>query len=352
MASELFPRRAVSEMLAYSPPQGGRLGKLRLDFNENTVGCSPKVIEAIAGAVTAETLSIYPEYSSARATVAEFLGVDAEQMTFTNGTDEAIGLLLNTFVEAGTEVVVLAPSYAMYRFYGELAGATVREVAYQVADNLAFPLQDLLSAITPNTRAICIANPNNPTGTPASEAELRAVLVAAPHAAVLVDEAYVEFSGVTAISWLDEFSQLFVSRTFSKAFGMAGLRCGCLCSNARNVAWLRKAQSPYSVNVVAVAAAVAAVGDTQYVQNYVAEVLAARQVVEAGLTELGLKWYKSSGNFILFDVGDRAKTLRDRLSETGILIRDRSYEIAGCVRVTIGTKAQMQKFLTELRSVL
>lgn len=352
MTSELSPRRAVSEMQAYSPPQSGRLGKLRLDFNENTVGCSPKVIEAITSAVTAETLSMYPEYSRARATVAEFLGVDAEQMTFTNGTDEAIALLLNTFVEAGTDVLVLAPSYAMYRFYGELAGANVREVAYQVADNLAFPLQDLLNAITPNTRAICIANPNNPTGTPASEAELRAVLAAAPHAAVLVDEAYVEFSGVTAISWLDEFPQLFVSRTFSKAFGMAGLRCGCLCSNERNVAWLRKAQSPYSVNVVAVAAAVAAVGDTQYVQSYVAEVLAARLVVEAGLTELGLKWYESSGNFILFDVGDRAKTLRDKLSETGILIRDRSYEIAGCVRVTIGTKTQMHKFLTELRSAL
>ena len=273
-------------------------------------------------------------------------------MTFTNGTDEAIALLLNTFVEADTEVLMLAPSYAMYRFYGELSGASVREVAYRVADDLAFPLQDLLNAITPNTRAICLANPNNPTGTPASEAELREVLAAAPHSAVFVDEAYVEFSGVTAISWLDEFPQLFVSRTFSKAFGMAGLRCGCLCSNERNVAWLRKAQSPYSVNVVAVAAAVAAVGDTQYVQNYVAEVLAARQVVEAGLTELGLKWFKSSGNFILFDVGDRAKTLRDKLSETGILIRDRSYEIAGCVRVTIGTKIQMQKFLTELRSAL
>lgn len=352
MTSELSPRRAVSEMRAYSPPQGGRLGKLRLDFNENTVGCSPKVIEAITSAATAETLSMYPEYSSARATVAEFLGVDAEQMTFTNGTDEAIALLMNTFVEAGTEVLVLAPSYAMYRFYGELAGANVREVAYQVADNLAFPLQDLLSAINPNTRAICIANPNNPTGTPASEAELRAVLAAAPNAAVLVDEAYVEFSGVTAISWLDEFPQLFVSRTFSKAFGIAGLRCGCLCSSERNVAWLQKAQSPYSVNVVAVAAAVAAVGDTQYVQKYVTEVLDSRQVVEAGLTELGLKWFKSSGNFILFDVGDRAKTLRDALCETGILIRDRSYEIAGCVRVTIGTKIQMQKFLTELRSAL
>lgn len=352
MSRDLFPRRAVSKMRPYSPPQSGRLGKLRLDFNENTVGCSSTVIAAISSVVTAEAMSMYPEYSAARLAVANFLEINSDQITLTNGTDEAIALLLNTFVEAGSDVLMLAPSYAMYRFYGELAGANVREVAYQVADNLAFPLQDLLRAITPDTRAICIANPNNPTGTPVAEAELRAVLTAAPHAAVLVDEAYFEFSGITAISWLDEFPQLFVSRTFSKTFGMAGLRCGCLCSNNRNVSWLRKAQSPYSVNVVAAAAACAAVGDTQYVQSYVAEVLEARQAVEAGLTELGIKWYPSAGNFILFDVGDRAKNLRDRLFETGILIRDRSYEIAGCVRVTIGTKSQMQKFLIELRSAL
>jgi histidinol-phosphate aminotransferase len=352
MAPELRPRPAVAKMKAYSPPQNGRSGKLRLDFNENTIGCSPSVIAAITSAITGESLSMYPEYIQARGIVSSFLGITENQMTFTNGTDEAIQLLLNTFVEAGSEVIILSPSYAMYRFYAELAGAEVRQVEYKVDDNLAFPLSAVLDAIGPNTRAVCISNPNNPTGTPVSEVQLRTVIEAAPHAAVLVDEAYVEFSGITAMGWLAEYPQLFVSRTFSKAFGMAGIRCGCLCSQVQNITWLRKAQSPYSVNVVAIVAAVAAVQDIAHVRNYVDEVLAARSLVEAGLSKLGLGWYASAGNFILFNVGSRASTIRDELKQTGILIRDRSYEIAGCVRVTIGTRSQMEQFLDELEKVL
>lgn len=352
MTHELLPRTAVAQMRAYSPPQNGRSGKLRLDFNENTVGCSPAVIAAITDAVSGESLSMYPEYTEARKVVSSFLAINENQMTFTNGTDEAIQLLFNTFVEAGSEVLVLTPSYAMYRFYAELSGAMVRQVEYKVEDDLTFPLQAVLDAIGPNTRAVCISNPNNPTGTPVSESQLRAVIEAAPHAAVLVDEAYVEFAGVTAMGWLAEYPQLFVSRTFSKAFGMAGIRCGCLCSQEQNIAWLRKAQSPYSVNVVAVIAAVAAVNDVVHVRNYVNEVLAARLLVEDGLSTLGLRWYASAGNFILFNVGSRASTIRDELKQTGILIRDRSYEISGCVRVTIGTQAQMKQFLNELEKAL
>ncbi len=352
MTSELRPRIAVAQMRAYSPPQSGRSGKLRLDFNENTVGCSPAVIAAITSALSGESLSMYPEYTRARSIVSSFLGINEDQMTFTNGTDEAIQLLFNTFVDAGSEVLLLTPSYAMYQFYAELAGAVVREVEYKVEDNLTFPLDAVLDAIGPNTRAVCISNPNNPTGTPVSEAQLRTVIEAVPDGLVLVDEAYVEFSGITAMGLLDEYPQLFVSRTFSKAFGMAGLRCGCLCSQKQNVAWLRKAQSPYSVNVVAVLAAVAAVQDLAHVRDYVNEVLAARSLVEAGLTALGLRWYPSAGNFILFNVGSRATTIRDELKQTGILIRDRSYEISGCVRVTIGTPAQMKQFLNELENAL
>lgn len=352
MSNELVPRAAVAQMKAYSPPQNGRDGKLRLDFNENTVGCSTAVIAAITNALTSESLSMYPEYTKAKRAVSSFLGINENQMTFTNGTDEAIQLLFNTFVEAGSEVLVLAPSYAMYRFYAELAGAQVRQVPYKVEDNLAFPLEAVLDAIGPNTRAVCISNPNNPTGTPISESQLRLVIAAAPNSAVLVDEAYVEFSGITAIGWFAEYPQLFVSRTFSKAFGMAGIRCGCLCSQEQNIAWLRKAQSPYSVNVVAVVAAVAAVSDVANVHKYVNEVLSARSFVEEGLSALGLRWFASAGNFILFNVGDRAGTIADELKQTGILVRDRSYEIADCLRVTIGTRAQMERFLYELEKAL
>ncbi len=158
------PRPAVAAMEPYSPPTAGRFGRLRLDFNENTVGCSPAVIAALRQCVSADGLAIYPEYGEARQAVARYFGVRPEQFLFTNGTDEAIQVFINTYVDAGQEVVLLRPSYAMYRFYAEVAGAALRIIDYPQPD-MEFPLEAVLDAITPETRAVLIANPNNPTGT-------------------------------------------------------------------------------------------------------------------------------------------------------------------------------------------
>jgi histidinol-phosphate aminotransferase len=337
-------------MAPYSPPTGGREGKLRLDFNENTAGCSPKVIEALQKYITADHLTIYPEYGAAMEALAKFFGVEQAEFTMTNGTDEAIQVLLNTYADAGDDVVMLRPSYAMYRFYAELAGASVREIEYRPA-NLAFPLDNFLDALRPETRAVLIANPNNPTGTGIGRDSIRLILETVPDAAVLIDEAYFEFSGVTVLPWIREYPNLFVSRTFSKAYGMAAMRCGCIFSRRQNIQWLKKAQSPYSVNMLAAVAARAAVEDTDSVARYTGEVLAARELAYVGLERLGVPYYRSQANFILFQAGDRAIPIRDALRERGVLVRDRSYEIAGCVRVTIGTRGQMERFLAELEKL-
>ncbi|HEY1757214.1 MAG TPA: histidinol-phosphate transaminase [Bryobacteraceae bacterium] len=345
MGDLLTPREAVRRMAPYSPPSGGRQGKLRLDFNENTVGSSPRVIEALTQYLTADHLSIYPEYAEATRKLARFFEVGADEFIMSNGTDEAIQVFINTFVEPGQEVLLLKPSYAMYRFYADLAGASVREI--ESAEDLSFPFERFLHAIQPSTRAILIANPNNPTGASIGHDEIRAILEAAPQAAVLIDEAYFEFCGVSVLSWIRDHPNLFVSRTFSKVYGMAAMRCGCLFSCAENVRWMHKAQSPYSVNMLAAVAACAAVEDTEYRENYVEEVLSARKMVWDGLTKLGIRCFPTSANFILFQVGDRAIPIRDALRERGVLIRDRSYEIPGCVRVTIGTRAGAQRFMAE-----
>jgi len=346
----LTPRPAVQKMAPYSPPTGSRAGKLRLDFNENTVGCSPRVIEFLREKLTAESLTVYPEYLDAMNELSAFFGVAANEVLLTNGTDEAIQVMINTYVDDGDDVLLLHPSYAMYRFYSELAGGVVRELPYR-PDDLSFPLDEFLAAIRPNTRAILIANPNNPTGTGIDLASIRRILEAAPHAAVLIDEAYFEFCGVTALGLIREYPNLFVSRTFSKVYGMAAMRCGCLFSCEENVRWMHKAQSPYSVNMLAALAARAAVRDGEYVAEYVKEVLAARELAGEGLKRLGIRYYPSQANFVLFHAGDRAIPIRDVLRERGVLIRDRSYEIAGCIRVTIGTRAQIERFLTELEKL-
>jgi histidinol-phosphate aminotransferase len=346
----LQPREAVLRMQPYSPPTSGRLGKVRLDFNENTIGASPRVIEALLEYLTEERLAVYPEYRAAKQELAAFFGVEPEDFILTNGTDEAIQVLINTYVDDGDEVVSLQPSYAMYRFYAEVAGAEVREIPYR-REKLAFPLEELLDAISPVTRAVLISNPNNPTGTGTSRAGIERVLEKATNAAVLIDEAYYEFSGVTTLGLINDYPNLFVSRTFSKVYGMAGMRIGCLFSQSENVEFLHKAQSPYSVNTVATVAARAAVQDTAFVEKYVTEVLAARELLYVGLEELGIPYYESKANFVLFDAGERAVFIRDELRAQGVLVRDRSYEIPGCVRVTVGTRDQVRRFLKELREI-
>jgi histidinol-phosphate aminotransferase len=344
------PRPAVLSMAPYSPPTGGRADKLRLDFNENTVGCSPHVVAALKDRIAAGRLAIYPEYGEAREAIARYFHVAPERFTFTNGTDEAIQVLVNTYVDDGQEVLLLKPSYAMYRFYSEVAGAKIREVEYP-RPGLEFPLQQVLDAITPATRAVLLANPNNPTGTGISLMAIERILRRARKAVVMVDEAYYEFSGVTALGEIGRAPNLFVSRTFSKVFGMAAMRLGCLFSHEANVAFLRKAQSPYSVNSLAVVAAQAAVSDEEYIRNYVAEVLAAREVLCLGLERLGIPYVPSSANFVLANFGKRAIEVRDALRERAILVRDRGYEIPGSVRITVGTRQQTRELMAALEEI-
>lgn len=350
MPKALTPRPAVQKMVPYSPPTGGRAGKLRLDFNENTVGCSPRVIEFLREKLTADSLTIYPEYVEARQELADFFGVKPSQFLMTNGTDEAIQVLINTYVDDGDDVLLLKPSYAMYRFYAEVAGANVREIDYCRKD-LSFPVNEFIAAIRPDTRAILIANPNNPTGTAIGLEEVKRILDTAPNAAVLIDEAYFEFYGVTALHWIQQYPNLLVSRTFSKVYGMAAMRCGLLFSQEDNVRWMHKAQSPYSVNAVAALAARAAVQDGDYISAYVKETLEARDLVCQGFRKLGIPFYPSQANFVLFEAGEKAIPIRDALRDRGVLIRDRSYEIPGCVRVTIGNRAQIERFLVELEAL-
>ena len=143
---------AVERMAPYHPPTGGRMDRLRLDFNENTLGCSEKVTEFIAQHLVENDLAVYPEYGQAVEELAAFFKVDPTEFTITNGTDEAIQVLVNTYIDDDDDVIILKPSYAMYRFYCEVAGAQIRELSYR-AGTLAFPLQELINAIQPSTRS-------------------------------------------------------------------------------------------------------------------------------------------------------------------------------------------------------
>jgi histidinol-phosphate aminotransferase len=337
-------------MAAYVPPTASRMGRERMDFNENTVGCSPRVIERLREIATPAFLATYPEYGEAREKIGAFFGVGADQVLFSDGTDEGIHVLVQTFVGPGDQVIMPWPTFPMYRFYAEVAGAEPVRVALREPD-LSFPTEELLAAIGPKTRAVLIANPNNPTGGAIGLDTVKRVLEAAPGAAVLIDEAYFEFFGVTALDLIPRYPNLFVSRTFSKAYGLAGLRVGCVLSQAENIAATRKGQSPYSVNALAIECALAAIEDKAYVQAYVTEVLEARTKLLAALDRLGIPHFPTEANFVLTELGGRDKQVIATLRERGILVRSRSSERAGAVRFTVGNRVQTDKLIQVLEEV-
>ena len=345
----LNARKAVLQMHEYHPPLAGRQG-LRLDFNENTDGCSPRVLERVR-TITAEELARYPEREPVENIVAAHLGVPPEQVLLTNGVDEAIHLLCETYLEPTDEVMVVTPTFGMYEIFAEATGAKV--VRVQCGEDLRFPFEAVLSAVTPATRLIAIASPNNPTGGVASREQLLAIAAAAPRAAVLVDEAYYEFHGKTVISDVVRQPNLFVARTFSKAYGLAGLRIGILAGPREQMAMVRRVSSPYSVNAVALAALPIALEDNAFVADYVAQVLAGRDRLQQLLTRLGIPWWPSEANFVLMRIGERHRDFVAAMRQRGILVRDRSSDTGcdGCVRITLGTSAQTEQLLGVLQNV-
>jgi histidinol-phosphate aminotransferase len=344
------PRAAVQRMQAYHPPLGGRKG-LRLDFNENTVACSPRVLEAL-GRIAAADLAKYPERGVVEAKVAQHLQLEPEQVLLTNGVDEAIHVLCQTYLDREDEFLFPTPTYSMYEVYGSCTDATVKTVA--CGEDFAFPFEALLTAITAQTRLIAIASPNSPTGTIASRQQILEVLSRAPQAVVLVDEAYYHFCGETVMDLVGHAPNLIVARTFSKAYGLAGLRLGMLAAPVGMQQWLRTVISPYSVNGLALACLPAALEDEEYLQWYVEEVKAARAEMAESVRELGIQQWPSQANFILVKIGPRHAEFVQAMHRRGVLTRDRSNDQGcdGCVRMTVGTRAQMKQAVTAMTESL
>lgn len=346
----LKAREAVRNLPTYHPPLAGRVG-LRLDFNENTVGCSPRVLDRLRR-IQAEDLARYPEREPVEAVAASYLGVSPQELLLTSGVDEAIHLLCEAYLEADDEAFIVVPTFSMYQIFAAATGARVIQIP--AGEGFAFPTAAILSRLTPQTRVIVLANPNNPTGSVASAEDLLRIAKSAPSAAILVDEAYFEFYEQTLVGRWREYPNLFVARTFSKAYGLAGLRVGVLLGCFEQMHAVRRIATPYNVNSVALICLPEALDDQAYVQQYVQEVRACRARVEQELTALGVRFWPSHANFVLIEIGDLHVRFVQRMREQGILVRDRSRDpgCQGCVRITLGSSEQTDRFLRVLRETL
>ncbi len=332
------PRAGVLRMKEYHPPLGGRNG-LRLDFNENTFECSPRVLEALR-TIGPGDLTRYPEREPVEAMVARHLGLEHGQTLLTNGVDEAIHVLCQTYLDAGDEVLFPVPTYSMYEVYA--SGTDAQIVTVQGGADFAFPLERVLDSTTARTKLILLANPNSPTGTTITREQILTVAERAPQAAVVVDEAYFHFFGETVVDLIGTVPNLLVARTFSKAYGLAGLRLGLIAGPKESIDWMRRVISPYSVNSLALACLPPALEDDAYLQWYVGEVLAARAAFVTALDRIGVPYWPSRANFVLLDIGAKHKPFVEAMRSRGVLVRDRSNDPGcdGCVRVTIGLRKQ------------
>jgi histidinol-phosphate aminotransferase len=330
---------------------------LRLHQNENTGGCSPRVLEALA-ALRADQICYYPPYEATTRVVAEYLGVDTDRLSLLNGLDEgimgaAVGYLRPSAGCLAPEAIIPEPAFEIFAFDTEVVGGRPVRVAPNA--DFSFPLERVLAAITKHTRVVFLTNPNNPTGAVTPKEAIRTIAERVPSGAIVfVDEAYAEFSGETFIPELPQFPNVVVGRTFSKAFGLAGIRIGAIAGAPDALEPIRLAVPVYSVNVAALAAVEAALADREYVADYLRQVDESKRLLYTACDRLGLPYWPSAANFVLVDAGAQVAAVIEGAERLGIYLRDRSNEpgCGGCLRISTGIVEHTRRCIEVLEEVL
>jgi histidinol-phosphate aminotransferase len=326
---------------------------LRLHLNENTGGCSPKVVEAVR-AFDGPALATYPDFTDAVRETAAFLGVDPDRIVLTNGLDEGILLVSIAYLADRSitpEVLVAQPAFEPYLLGANSLGARV--VTVPPEKDFGFPLEGMLRAITPNTRLVYVNNPNNPSGQPIAKDAIRRIARAAAHAVVFVDEAYHDFLGENFLEEAAQFPNVLIGRTFSKAFGLAGMRVGVMIASPELLAPIRRCMPLFNLNVVAVAALRAAIADPAFREWYLAQANESKELVYAACERAGLKYWKSAANFVLIDGGARVRELIDGMIAKGVFVRDRTKDPSTptCFRLTTGVVEHTRRAVETLEAL-
>ncbi len=355
-------RPEVETLTAYSAPLEGRRGLLRLDFNENTVGPSPRVVEAIR-AIPADHYAIYPEYDGLREAVVRSLGgrgLTPAHIGLFNGVDAAIHAVFHAFGSPGDRLLTTSPTFGYYTPCARMQGMVIEAIPYRLPD-FAFPFEAIRAALEPPgtaaaaPRILLICNPNNPTGTRLAPGPILELAAAAPHTLVVVDELYEAFTGDSVLPVADfaAFPNLLVLRSLAKTAGLAGLRIGFAIGAPALVERVGRVCGPYDINSFAVTAAHAALADQAYVDGYVAEVLRARDRLVTQLRQAGVRHHAAGGNYLLLWPRRPAAAVETDLRQAGILVRSMAGKplIDGSLRVSLGTGAQMERFWEAYRRI-
>jgi histidinol-phosphate aminotransferase len=328
---------------------------IKLASNENPFGAGKKALAAIQAALP--ELGLYPDGSGfhLKSALANKYALSSEQITLGNGSNEILELVARAFLTPELEVIFSQHAFAVYPIVTQAVGAKAIVVP---ALNYGHDLNAMLNAITPKTRLVFIANPNNPTGTLLTQASVETFIAALPETVICVlDEAYFEFVSQTetvdSIAWLAKYPNLIITRTFSKAYGLAGLRVGYGLSSPEMADILNRVRQPFNNNSLALVAATAALDDVEHLQSTVDNNTRGMVQLTAGFKTLGLAWIPSAGNFVSVDLKQAGMPIYEALLRKGVIVRPvANYEMPNFLRISIGTEAENTKFLQALSDVL
>ena len=333
---------------------------IKLASNENPFGPSPHALAALAQAAT--QLGLYPDGNgfALKQALARKHGCTLESITLGNGSNDVLVMLAEAFLTPSTEAVYSEYAFAVYAIVVQATGAVAhvaRALPVESAMPLGHDLNAMLALVNERTRLVFVANPNNPTGTSVDAAALRAFLAALPATTlVVVDEAYIEYTDPSfpdASRFLNEFPNLVVTRTFSKAYGLAGLRVGYALSHPTIADALNRVRQPFNVNTLALAAAYAALDDEEHVAKSVAAAREGIAFVQSTLDRLGLRHFPTQGNFVLVDCAKPALPIYEGMLRRGVIVRPvGGYGLPNHLRITVGTEEQNQRMLAALEHAL
>lgn len=346
-------REDLRDMVPYEPHLFSDV--IKLDANENPHQFPNQVIREIFSSMQGDDFTRYPDPlgRALKEKIAAIANVGTQNLILGNGSDELIQLILQTFGGPGKRVIIPAPTFSMYRIHGEITGTIPVEVDRDESFGLA--VDNLLTEMNhPDTRVTFIATPNNPTGNSVSTEDIRR-LAGGVRSLVVVDEAYIDFGGETSLPLLEDYPNLVIMRTFSKV-GLAGLRVGYLIAGADVITELTKVKQPYNVNTFSQMAARAVVEHWPLFRAQIDAIIAERERLAGVLETLpGVQVFPSQANFILFRVSGSPDEIHQKLLERGILIRKglgKTHGLQECMRVTVGTKEENDKFLQKMQEIM
>jgi len=347
------PKKHLLGLNPYQLPEGSRKNKIRLDMNENLMHCSPKVLEVLTK-LNPEDIASYPENGVLVKKLATQHRLAPGEVLVTNGGDDAIRCIMDTYIDSEESVVITTPSYSMFKIILQQRNAHIIEVLY--TSDFSFPVSNFLSAIGRGVRMAIMVNPGNPTGTSIREEDLMRILIKAQGSEVIVvlDETYCHYAMKSYIELVAEFDNLIVMHTMSKAYGLTGLRVGYIASNRFNIEQLNKINLPFPVNALAIPAAQAALEDSAFIEMVIREVQKEKQFLYEELQKLDLAVKMTDINFLLIDFEENCNRVHTLLMERGILVKNMNAMplMNGYLRISIGTRKEHILLLKALEEIL